>query len=335
MNLNTTHAIVIGPKQVNYCNITKKSRRNMLNSLAYYDFSFERVEELKDIMESIGDIAGRGAVLNISVLHSSVIKHIYFYKKGTTKVKTNVFRDLKNDYEIQLQDYLIDYEESELEDKIAVLVVAFPKELFNKIYYYIKNQSDFRLFALEIGMISVKRLISNVYNGNDIMLCIRMDSDFSNIFAIRNGAIIVSRELQYGFYSLAKEISQYGGINIEKSITIMENIGLQENHDYTEEELKAYNTIVSSFDKMSIEIQRTIDYLLSSQKKVGIDRIITIGSINRIKRIDVYLSKLFSISAEKLESSKLIEFDSSIDFSALKEMFYTDIVIGAAMRKFV
>ncbi len=332
MNLKTTHSIVIGPKQVNYCSIVRKSKHSMLNTLAYYDFNFEKPDEIADIIDSISDITKRDSLFNISILHSSIIKHIYFYKKGVVNVQSNVFRDLKNDYEIQLQDYFIDYEETETEDKKIVFVVALPKKLFNSIYKHIKKHKNMKLFSLEIDIVSLKRLVNSFYNGDDVTLCIRMNANFSTIFAIKSNTVVVSRELQYGFDNFTQDISQYGGVDIEKAAAVMESIGLHEDESFSEEETKAHEIIVSSFDRMSIEIQRTIDYLLSNQKIVGIDRIVTIGEINRIKKSDVYLSKLFSIGVEKLETSKLIEFDSTVDFSLVKDMLYFDISVGAALR---
>jgi len=335
MNLKKIHALVVGPKQVNYCSIVKKGKRNILDSLAYYDFDFNNFGEIEEIIESVSEIAGKDALFNLSIMGHNVIKHIYFYKKGAANIKANVLRDLKSDYEIQLQDYLIDYEAEELEDKQVVFAAAYPKEDFDKLYGFIKKHKNIRLFSLEIGMVSVKRLINSFYNKNETKLCIRMDKDFTNIFALRGDIIIVSREIQYGFDGFVDDIMEFGGVDKQKALDVMENIGLYKDENFTQEELQVNEIITASFDKMSIEIQRTIDYLSSSRKMGGVNKIVTLGFINSIKKSDVYLSKLFSVGVEKLEAAKLVEFDSSVDFSMVKDMLYFDVAVGAAIRDLI
>lgn len=332
MNLKKTHSLVIGSKQVDYCSIVKKGKRSILNSLAYYDFNFDNFEEIDEIIESVSEIAGKDALFNLSIMGHNVIKHIYFYKKGAANIKANVLRDLKSDYEIQLQDYLIDYEAEELEDKKVVFVAAYPKGDFDKLYGFIKKRKNIKLFSLEIGMVSVKRLINSFYNKNETKLCIRMDKDFTNIFALKGDIIVVSREIQYGFDGFVDDIMESGGVDKQKALDVLENIGLYKDENFTQQEQQANEIITASFDKMSIEIQRTIDYLSSSRKMGGVNKIITLGFLNFIKKSDVYLSKLFSVGVEKLETAKMIEFDSSVDFSMVKDMFYFDVAAGAAMR---
>ncbi len=332
MNLSSVHSVVIGPKQINYCNITKKGKSNILNAIAYYDFNSDKFEELEGIIDSISETVGKSALFNISVIDTSVIKHIYFYKKGAINIKANILRDLKNDYEIQLKDYLIDYEEEELEDKKVAFVVAYPKSSFEKLYKYFKKHKNIKLFSLEAGIVSIKRLINSLFAEDKTRLCIRMDKSFSNIFVLHKDSVVVDRELQYGFDNFLRDIVENGGTDEKTALDVIQNIGLYQDEHPTEEETNAYEIISSSFDKISIEIQRTIDYISSGHKIRGVDKMITLGFINKIKKSDIYLSKLFSIKADKLEASKAVEFDSSIDFSMVNDMLYFDVAVGAAMR---
>ncbi len=333
MNLNRVASVVIAQDQVNYCKTLKKGNNITLEAMAYYDFSFERMEDLKDIFSSISSLNEENTLLNLSIMSSDIINHIYFYKKDAKDIRSNVMRDLKNDFGLALQEYLIDFEVYEFVDRTIAFVVAMPKALFDKCYGAIKPHSNIKLFSTETDIVSLRRLVNTLHTSSGMKLCFNFSKNHTGMFVIKEGAVTVVRNIQYGFEQFVKEICERGGVDRAKAISIIENTGFAADESSTEQEWNAYNIMTDAFDRISIELQRTIDFATSTLKLGAIDHIITLGFANRIKKADVYISKLFSMQTEKLEAAKIIEFDSSVDFSLIKEMNYFDTAIGAALRR--
>ncbi len=334
MNLNIVASVVIGPNQVNYCRVVRKSKAPVVDSVALYDFGYDNMDDLDGIMESINSLVAKPTLVNLSIISSDVIKHIYFYRRDAQNVRSNVMRDLKNDYEIKLQDYLIDFEETNLENKKIVFVVAMPKALFEACYEKIKNKGNLKLFALETDVVSLRRLVALSMQPRDGMeLCFNFARDHTNIFVMDGTSVLVDREINYGFDEFVKDLASAGGVGEEEIINFLEQKGFSVDEGSSESDMNAYQVLTDVFDKMSIELQRTIDYVISNQKLGAIDGIVTLGSINRIKKADVYLSRLFSMKVEKMETAKKVEFDSAVDFSIVAQMHCFDVAVGAALRK--
>jgi Tfp pilus assembly PilM family ATPase len=123
-----------------------------------------------------------------------------------------------------------------------------------------------------------------------------------------------------------------GGISDIEAGEMLSKYGLLDKDLDDERRIAFYNAVTSAFDRFSIEIQRTIDYLSTVQKMGAVESICTLGFVNRIKGIDAYLSKMFSLKANKVETQKMIEFDDDVDFSLIDKMLYFDICVGAGVR---
>ncbi len=333
MNLNRVGSVVIAPGQVNYVQTLKKGSGFMVEALAYYDFSYSSMDELKGIFDSLASLVEKDTLFNLSLISEDIIKHIYFYKKDARDLKTSILRDLKSDFGLTLQDYIVDFEVYDLIDRKITFVVAMPKELFDKCYQAIKPHAHIRLFAVEPGIISLRRVANTLNTDSGMKLCFNLSKNHCGIFVIKDGALAIVRNIQYGFEQFIDELSEKGGIDRNKAISIAESSGFSITEGSSEEEIKAYEAMSEAFDRISIEIQRTIDFAISTLKLGNIESMITLGFANRIKKVDAYLSRLFSMKVERLEPAKKVEFDSSIDFSLLKEMYYFDTALGASFRR--
>jgi len=333
MDFRTVCGIVIGPKQVNYVLLQRRKNNVLLLAAAFYEFSFDRQDEFKDIVASIEGFLPKNTLTNISVIHPETIEHLFLYDSNVANVRANIYRDLKNSYEINLSDYLIDYEEFEVSGKKVAFVNALPKYVFDLFYTAFKDHKKLCLFSLETPVVSLRRVVNEFCRKYADVLVFNMCDEFSRIFTLKRYNIIVNRQVQGGFSSILKDMEREGGITEEEAKKLIYDRGFSDK-DLDDEQKKAfYMSLSESFDRFSIEIQRTLDYLISVQKMGGVESICTLGFASSIKNVDKYLSKMFSMKAESLKLKKEIEFADEVDFSIVEDMLYFDICIGAALRR--
>ncbi len=329
MDLNLRCAVVIGTSQVNVCILRKKRKKYLVESVAFYDFDEEK--EIEDIIYNFSEHLPKGILTNISLRHQSVIEHVYFYKSNTD-VRSSVFKDLKRDYEIELKNYIIDYEEGKVGDIKIVYVVAVPKNVFEFFYGFFEKSKKFRLYGFETHSVSLRRSIRE-FLGNGYMLNCTMFRDYSMISALKDDVVLAMRKLRYSWDELVRSLSSSGGVSLDKADEFLRNRGLKEPENGDEEDRLIYDGISNAFDQFAIEIQRTIDYITTVQKMGKIEKIVTIGEINKINRLDNYITKLFSLETIKFQPQKLVEFGEDIDFSSLEHVNYLELCIGAALKE--
>ncbi len=329
MDLNLRCAIVIGASQVNMCLLRKKRKKYSIESIAFYDYNDEK--EIGDIVYSISEHLPKGILTNISLRHQSVIEHVYFYKSNTD-IRSSVFKDLKRDYEIELKNYIIDFEEGEIGDRKIAYVAAIPKNVFDFFCDFFSESNKFRLYGFETHSVSLKRSIREFLGGGYMLNCI-IFKDYSIISALKDDIVLAMRKLRYSWNELVRSLSSSGGISLDKAEEFLKKKGLKEPENEEEYDKLIYGSVSDAFDQFAIEIQRTIDYITTVQKMGKVEKIITIGEVNKINKIDNYISKLFSLETIKFQPQKLVEFGEDIDFSALENMNYLEICIGAALRE--
>ncbi len=330
MDVNLRCAVVIGPSQLDVCVLKKKGKTYVINSIAYYDFEEEK--EIEDIVYNLAENLPKEILTNISLKHQSVIEHVYFYK-GNTEIRSSVYKDLKRDYEIELKDYIIDYEENSVSDRKVVYVVAIPKSILDFYYDFFYKTKKFKLYSFETHNVSLKRVV-NRFLGDGYFLNCAVFKDYSAILACRGNNILAIRNLRYSWKELVDYLCEAGGISGEEAEKILKEMGLREPDQESQEKDKLiYKSISEAFDQFTIEVQRTIDYITTVQKIGNIERLVSIGELNRINKVDSYISKLFSLETVKFEPQKIVEFDDKIEFSVLEHMKYFEVCVGAAIRE--
>ncbi|WP_025270334.1 hypothetical protein [Hippea sp. KM1] len=329
MDLNLRCGIAIGKNRIDACILKKKGRDYSIESLFFYDFANEG--ELEDIFNALSDYIPKEILANVSFKHQSIIEHIYFYNNNTES-KSNIYKDLKRDYEIELKDYIIDYEEHQIKDKTVAYVVALPKSLFNFYYGMLEKQKKLKLYSFETHSVSIRRAANEFLEGDYLLGC-AIFKDYSVISACSQGKVLALRNLRYSWSELINSLCNAGGITQEEAERLIREKGLEEPDDGNEEEEAVYRSISEAFDQFTIEIQRTIDYITTVQKIGDIQKIITIGEVNKIKKLENYISRLFSLETTRFQPQKLIEFNEEIDFSAIDKMNYLEVCIGAALRE--
>ncbi len=329
MDLNLRCSIVVGLSRIEVCLLKKKGKNYKVESLAFYEFEDEK--EIDGIVNNISEHLPKDVLTNVSFKHSSIIEHIYFYSLKTD-VRSNVYKDLKRDYEIELKDYIIDYEDNEFADRKIVYVVAMPKTVFDFYYKVLSSQKKLKLYSFETHGSSLKRAVNEFEGGGYILEC-PIFEDYSSILVCGDGKFLAQRNLRYSWRDLVNSLATPDSITDEEVEKLLEEKGLEEPSSEDQNDQPVYQNISNAFDQFTIEIQRTIDYLTTVQKMGRVERIITIGKINRINKIDRYISRLFSLETVKFQPQKLVEFGDDIDFSIVGNMNYFEVCIGAALKE--
>jgi len=330
MDINLRCAVVIGPSQLDMCVLKRKGKTYVVKSIAYYDFEEEK--EIEDIVYNLAEHLHGEILTNVSLKHQSVIEHVYFYK-SSVDVKSSVFKDLKRDYEIELKDYIIDYEEDDVSDKKIVYVVAVPKNVFDFYYSMFQKEKKFKLYSFETHNVSLKRAVSR-FLGSGYFLNCAVFKNYSSILVCKGNRVLAIRNLRYSWKELIGYLCEAGGISEEDAEGVLRERGLKEpKQGDQEKDILIYQSISEAFDQFTIEIQRTIDYITTVQKIGNVEKLVSIGELNKINKVESYISKLFSLETIKFEPQKVVEFEDEIDFSILKNMEYFETCIGAAIRQ--
>ncbi|AEA34105.1 hypothetical protein [Hippea maritima] len=329
MDFNLRCSIAIGPSEIDVCLIRKKGKNSVIESLAFYEFEDEK--EINNIIDSIAENLPKDVLTNVSFKHSSIIEHIYFYKSNSD-IRSSLYKDLKRDYEIELKDYIIDYEENKFEEKNLIYVAAMPRSVLNFYYSILSKHKNIKLYSFETHSVSLRRVVGNFLGDGYILGC-AIFKDYSTISACKDGKALAFRNLRYSWNELVGSLAKSGGISKKEAENLLQKKGFETVDEKNQEEQLIYESISGVFDQFTIEIQRTIDYITTVQKIGKIEKIVTIGQINKVNNINKYISRLFSLETVEFKPQKLIEFGQDIDSSILDNTSYFEICVGAALRE--
>jgi hypothetical protein len=126
-------------------------------------------------------------------------------------------------------------------------------------------------------------------------------------------------------------LADAGGISKKQAEELFLTQGIKKVEESDELKQNIRNNIIDIIDKLSLEIQRTIDYYSMTYKKSPVKNFIISGIPKIIPNYADYLSKLFSVSVSLENTEKLITIKSE-DIPDLSKLKFPFICIGAAIR---
>lgn len=297
------NTIVVSEEKVNHCIFTKKRKDLMLDGAASYSFSYDNFDDFSHIVNEIKNNAGKNKYLYIDIIDREIIKNVYRLPKDNSNIKSQIYNNMKDDFDISLSEYYIDFIVNEGENANMVFASAIPRNLCDKIMDEF-TEKGFKALGMETDYNSLRRVAANAIEGK-MFLHMHVRNSESVLYIADDNLSYVEREINIGFEEIIKNVASAGGVSTEEArITVLE-FGLQSSFDSDEDENK-FNTISEAVDRISVEIQRTMDYYFQIHKTGGVEMILITGEILNIKEYKKYLQNLFNIETAAYEAANEI-----------------------------
>lgn len=328
MKPNTINTLIIGDNQIDHCIFTNKKNALVLKGLSSHDFTFENIDDLPHIISDIKENAGKNKYLYIIIIAKEIIKNVNVFQQNIKNPRSQILNFLKEDFEISLADYYIDYMVKQQDDTNIAYSAAIPRSMCDRIMEVISAEG-FKTLGMETDTNALFRLGENIL-GNKTFLHLHVRNIDCTLYISSNNVILVERELNIGIREIVSSIQSNAGVEEEKARETLFEFGLNSENE-TEEEENKFNAISEAVDKISLEIQRTIDYYSQQFNSGEMQHILITGDILKIPNYGKYIQNLFNIETVCYEASKelTLDIDEKIDFDELKYMAES---IGLGMK---
>ncbi len=215
-----------------------------------------------------------------------------------------------------------DFSKKTDEGKIKVLLVAAPKTEVDKFESLIVK-NGLKIAALELDTFSVAR--SLVGNDSGAYIVIEIGARTTTIIAIKNGNVVINRNLYIGGNEFTKNISR--GMDISWSRA----------EKYKKEKRDLINTIqsginFSALDVISGETRRILKMFQERENVDSLDGIIVSGGTAKMVGILEYFKKELGNKVSMGNPWKQIEYDKKLE-GAINDMGPEfSVAVGAALK---
>ncbi len=182
------------------------------------------------------------------------------------------------------------------------------------------KKHNFKLLSLETDIIALKRGMG-LFLSDDIAMNIHMRKDKTVFLIVQGDILFAFRELNFGYDNIINYLIESTG---EGEDVIVKK--LTENKEIFQE-----LPVSESLDKLTIELQRTIDFYNNQFRNKAITKLVLTGSLLKIKGIEKFLSQLFIIKSEKINLLKYLFIN--VDSELLENLNFLTETIGTGLRE--
>lgn len=320
-------SIVITEEQIEFIELSLRGNKNTIISFGSYSFSYSHLDQFDEIISSISEITKKNKFTRLSIVHQDVLRTTMLLN-DSGDMKSKILQNFKQTFDIQLSEYYIDFVTETLEKNILVYISAIPKRLVDPLFE-VFNKYKFKLLSLEPGISSALRTMVKQFD-HELFLYLHISYSRMVITIYNQGMIFAVRYINFGFEDMVSGLADVGGVSMDDAEGLFFKYGASDVDFEDEVEKNINESILESLDKMSMEIQRTIDFYSMTYKKSGIENFVLSGVINEMPDLNEYLSKLFSVTVQFSECSKLISVtDEMPDMSSMKHGY---LCLGAGLR---
>ncbi len=320
-------SLVIAEDQIDFVECNNKKSKLEIISFGSYPCKLGDYEDMERVLKSISNSIKKHKYTYITLITSDFLKHIHFIKGGSADPKNVILQEFKNIYEISLNEYYIDYSYENIENGLLTFCCGIRKSIIEPVLDILVKY-DFKLLSLAPGIASIVNGITHVMKNLDCVYLNIFDERLV-ISLISDGNLFTFREVKHGIENIVEDLAEKGGILVEEAKELLYSKGLNDNGD-DEIQLNIQRAISEAFDKVSMEIQKTIDYYFITFRRKRIDNFVLSYGFLKIPGIENYFKKLFGVNIHKINLQKVIKF-SGIE-EELFELKYLDVCISAALK---
>ncbi len=321
MSKNIINSIVITNSQICHILLDKKSKYPILKGISIFDIVLTNNTLIENAISEIASNIKKNKLTNLVMINNKILKYVFMFQDNETSgnIRIELLNRFKTNFDISMADYYIDFEVYEKNKKKIAFVAGIPKNLLDNLVIHFQR-AKFKLLSLETELNSLKRL-NSIYFKNSIIMNINMKEEETIFIVTENNILYLFRELNFGFSDIIKFLSE--SLNMEPN-DILEKIRQK---DFTYENYPLSEAI----DRLTIEIQRTMDFYNNQYRDDPIVKFILTGKLLFINSIEKFLSETFAIKVEKFNPLKDIYIQT--DFDDFDSINCINELIGAGLRE--
>lgn len=290
------------------------------------------VNDIVDVTEgelgALNDIGINGKYFIIVDCSYESLKNIFVFNKEITDIRNKTINSFKDKYEVKLTDYYIDLRIQNFENYIISYVTASPKIYVDLIADFLKKNGG-RLLCMESDIDSLNRFEPVK---NTVYLHIHVKNRNSLALVSKDKKIISERLITFGYKDMLEILSRSGGVLLEDAKAMLEKKGISDEIPESEEDRNYQNAAMDVLDKISVEIQKSLDLFQQNVKEKMPELIVISGKLKNIPGAERYYSKLFNTEVKRFNILGFVESEiKGIDFS--DDFDNLEIATGAGMRR--
>ncbi|MCB9777908.1 MAG: type IV pilus assembly protein PilM [Alphaproteobacteria bacterium] len=217
--------------------------------------------------------------------------------------------------------------------QMEVLLVAARKELVNE-YQALIQQAGLKPSVVDVDAFAISNMFEMNYDApNDSIAMVNVGASNVNIHVLRNGVSAFTRDIGIGGRQFTEEIQRTLNISYEEAEAMKIGGDDRDHAAVVPEEIE--RILANVGDNLATEVQRSLDFYLSTSADGGLSRVYLSGGAARTPGLARAISKQTGLPAEVVDPFRRIQ----IDERAFNPAFLNDIapqaavVVGLAQRR--
>jgi type IV pilus assembly protein PilM len=276
------------------------------------------------------------AVVSVSG-NSVIIKRINLPAMTMEELEESIHWEAEQYIPFDINDVNIDVQildnASDDPGQMEVLLVAARKELVNE-YQSLIQQAGLRPVVVDVDAFAVANMFELAYDIEPSSIAlVNVGASNVNIHVVKEGVSMFTRDIGMGGRQFTEEIQRT--LNISYEDAELMKVGDPEKDDRAVVPEEIENVMVSVGESLATEIQRSLDFYLSTAADGGLSRIYLSGGAARTPGLARAISRHTSLPCEVVDPFRRIQ----IDEREFKEGYLEDIapqtavVVGLAIRR--
>jgi type IV pilus assembly protein PilM len=281
-------------------------------------------------------IKTKDAVVSISG-NSVIIKRINLPAMTVDELEESIQWEAEQYIPFDINDVNIDVQilddASDDPGQMEVLLVAARKELVNE-YQSLIQQAGLRPAVVDVDAFAIANMFEINYDRTiGSIALVNVGSSNVNIHVIRDGVSMFTRDIGMGGRQFTEEIQRT--LNISYEDAELMKVGDPERDDRAVVPEEIEQVLSSVGESLATEIQRSLDFYMSTAADGGLTRIYLSGGAARTPGLARAISRQTSLPCEVVDPFRSI----TIDEREFKEGYLEDIapqaavVVGLAVRR--
>ena len=292
------------------------------------------VDSIRELMQK-QRVKTKQAVVSVSG-NAVIIKRINLPQMTIDELEESIQWEAEQYIPFDINDVNIDVQilegASEAPGQMEVLLVAARKELVNE-YQSLIQQAGLKPVVVDVDAFAIANMFEINYElPDETIALVNIGASNVNIHILRNGVSAFTRDIGMGGRQFTEEIQRTLNISFEEAEAMKVGGDEQDVSAIVPEEIE--KVLSSVGENLATEIQRSLDFYLSTSADSGLSRLYLSGGGARTPGLARAISKQTGLGTEIVDPFRRIQ----IDEREFKGSFLNDVapqaavVVGLALR---
>lgn len=290
------------------------------------------VEVIKNLLAE-RKIKTRDAAISVSG-HSVIIKKITLPAMTEAELEESIQWEAEQYIPFPISDVNIDFHILEMvpgQSQMDVLIVAVKKDMIND-YTAVMAEAGINPVVVDVDSFALENTYCINYDifPEQTVALVNMGANVTNINILKGGTSTLTRDVSVGGRQITNEIQKHVGVSFEDA-EMLKYGGKVSGVDAREID----GMIKSGSNALVTEVQRSLDFYLSTSHEGNIERVYLSGGSSKIKGIVGIIAERTGIPTELMDPFHKIGFNQkTFDLESLKkDAPLLCVGVGLAIRK--